>query len=90
MKNKVEDLEEVGIKVIQIDEAALRDGLPLWKSEQAFYLEWAVHSFRITNFSVEDATQVSVFFHKEKYSCKINILKAKTCAHLDAQCIHLN
>ena len=46
------------IQVIQIDEAALREGLPLHKSEQAFYLDWAVHSFRITNCGVKDTTQV--------------------------------
>ncbi|KAF3779801.1 5-methyltetrahydropteroyltriglutamate--homocysteine methyltransferase 2 [Nymphaea thermarum] len=58
MKNEVEDLEAAGIQVIQIDEAALREGLPLRKSEQAFYLDWAVHSFRITNCSVKDTTQI--------------------------------
>ncbi|RZS09436.1 hypothetical protein BHM03_00040515 [Ensete ventricosum] len=44
--------------VIQIDEAALREGLPLRKPEQAFYLDWAVHSFRITNCGVQDTTQI--------------------------------
>ncbi|CAN1271749.1 5-methyltetrahydropteroyltriglutamate--homocysteine methyltransferase [Linum perenne] len=58
IKNEVEDLEKAGINVIQIDEAALREGLPLRKSEQAFYLEWAVHSFRITNVGVQDTTQI--------------------------------
>ncbi|KAL6340417.1 hypothetical protein AAG906_006078 [Vitis piasezkii] len=58
IKDEVEDLERAGITVIQIDEAALREGLPLRKSEQAFYLEWAVHSFRITNCSVQDTTQI--------------------------------
>ncbi|KAF8396316.1 hypothetical protein HHK36_017931 [Tetracentron sinense] len=58
IKDEVEDLEKAGINVIQIDEAALREGLPLRKSEQAFYLEWAVHSFRITNCGVQDTTQV--------------------------------
>ncbi|XXG43689.1 hypothetical protein AAC387_Pa01g3676 [Persea americana] len=58
MKKEVEDLEAAGIQVIQIDEAALREGLPLRKSEQAFYLDWAVHSFRITNCGVKDTTQV--------------------------------
>ena len=46
------------IQVIQIDEAALREGLPLRKSEQAEYLNWAVHSFRITNCGLKDTTQV--------------------------------
>jgi hypothetical protein len=45
-------------QVIQIDEAALREGLPLRKAEQAHYLEWAVHGFRITNCGVKDTTQV--------------------------------
>ncbi|MBA0633970.1 hypothetical protein Godav_000177 [Gossypium davidsonii] len=60
IKDEVEDLEKAGINVIQIDEAALREGLPLRKSEHAFYLKWAVHSFRITNCGVKDTTQVHV------------------------------
>ncbi|XP_022974701.1 5-methyltetrahydropteroyltriglutamate--homocysteine methyltransferase-like [Cucurbita maxima] len=58
IKDEVEDLEKAGINVIQIDEAALREGLPLRKSEEAFYLDWAVHSFRITNCGVKDTTQI--------------------------------
>ncbi|XP_019427239.1 PREDICTED: 5-methyltetrahydropteroyltriglutamate--homocysteine methyltransferase-like [Lupinus angustifolius] len=58
IKDEVEDLEKAGITVIQIDEAALREGLPLRKSEQAHYLDWAVHSFRITNVGVHDSTQI--------------------------------
>ncbi|KAJ1375896.1 UROD/MetE-like superfamily [Sesbania bispinosa] len=58
IKDEVEDLEKAGITVIQIDEAALREGLPLRKSEQADYLNWAVHSFRITNVGVQDSTQI--------------------------------
>ena len=61
IKDEVEDLEKAGITVIQIDEAALREGLPLRKSEEAFYLEWAVHSFRITNCGVQDTTQVQSY-----------------------------
>ncbi|KAJ9693729.1 hypothetical protein PVL29_009604 [Vitis rotundifolia] len=58
IKDEVEDLEKAGITVIQIDEAALREGLPLRKSEHAFYLDWAVHSFRIVNCGVQDTTQI--------------------------------
>ncbi|XP_021715208.1 5-methyltetrahydropteroyltriglutamate--homocysteine methyltransferase [Chenopodium quinoa] len=58
IKDEVEDLEKAGINVIQIDEAALREGLPLRKSEHGFYLKWAVHSFRITNVGVQDTTQI--------------------------------
>jgi 5-methyltetrahydropteroyltriglutamate--homocysteine methyltransferase len=58
IKDEVEDLEKAGINVIQIDEAALREGLPLRKSEHGFYLKWAVHSFRITNVGVQDTCQI--------------------------------
>lgn len=58
IKDEVEDLEKAGITVIQIDEAALREGLPLRKAEHAFYLNWAVHSFRITNVGIQDTTQI--------------------------------
>ncbi|KAI3988513.1 hypothetical protein MKX01_026327 [Papaver californicum] len=58
IKDEVEDLEKAGITVIQIDEAALREGLPLRKSEHASYLDWSVHSFRITNVGVQDTTQI--------------------------------
>ncbi|CAA6658488.1 unnamed protein product [Spirodela intermedia] len=58
IKKEVEDLEAAGIQVIQIDEAALREGLPLRKSDQPSYLAWAVHAFRITNCAVKDSTQI--------------------------------
>uniref|UniRef100_A0A1J3CYW5 5-methyltetrahydropteroyltriglutamate--homocysteine S-methyltransferase n=1 Tax=Noccaea caerulescens TaxID=107243 RepID=A0A1J3CYW5_NOCCA len=58
IKDEVQDLEQAGITVIQIDEAALREGLPLRKSEHEFYLDWAVHAFRITNCGVQDTTQI--------------------------------
>jgi 5-methyltetrahydropteroyltriglutamate--homocysteine methyltransferase len=58
IREEVLDLEEAGIKVIQIDEAALREGLPLRKSQWKNYLDWAVESFRITANGVKDETQV--------------------------------
>jgi 5-methyltetrahydropteroyltriglutamate--homocysteine methyltransferase len=58
IKEEVEDLEAAGIQVIQIDEAALREGLPLRKAEHAHYLDWAVDAFRITNCGVNDTTQI--------------------------------
>jgi 5-methyltetrahydropteroyltriglutamate--homocysteine methyltransferase len=58
MRDEVLDLEKAGIRVIQIDEAALREGLPLRKSEWKEYLDWAVESFRITANGVEDETQI--------------------------------
>ncbi|PWA70099.1 cobalamine-independent methionine synthase [Artemisia annua] len=57
IKDEVEDVEKAGVTVIQIDEAALRVGLPLRKAERAFYLDWVVHSFKATNVGVADTTQ---------------------------------
>ncbi len=58
VRDEVLDLEKAGIKVIQIDEAALREGLPLRKADWKEYLDWAVGSFRITANGVEDKTQI--------------------------------
>ncbi|HEX4376088.1 MAG TPA: 5-methyltetrahydropteroyltriglutamate--homocysteine S-methyltransferase [Steroidobacteraceae bacterium] len=58
IRQEVLDLEKAGVRVIQIDEAALREGLPLRKSHWKEYLDWAVESFRITANGVEDETQI--------------------------------
>jgi 5-methyltetrahydropteroyltriglutamate--homocysteine methyltransferase len=58
------DWETWQTQVIQIDEAALREGLPLRKSEQADYQNWAVHGFRITTCGVKDTTQVCNWLQK--------------------------
>lgn len=58
LRDEVLDLEKVGIKVIQIDEPAFREGLPLKKSKQKEYLEWAVNAFKLTNESVKPETQI--------------------------------
>jgi 5-methyltetrahydropteroyltriglutamate--homocysteine methyltransferase len=58
IRQEVLDLEKAGVRVIQIDEAALREGLPLRKAQWPQYLDWAVESFRITANGVEDETQI--------------------------------
>ncbi len=58
MREEVLDLEKAGVRVIQIDEAALREGLPLRKAQWKTYLDWAVESFRITANGVKDETQI--------------------------------
>lgn len=58
IREEVLDLEKAGVQIIQIDEAALREGLPLRKSEWREYLNWAVESFRITANGVGDETQI--------------------------------
>ncbi len=58
IREEVLDLEKAGVRVIQIDEAALREGLPLRRSQWNEYLRWAVDSFRITANGVQDETQI--------------------------------
>ena len=58
IRDEVLDLEKAGVRVIQIDEAALREGLPLRKSQWQEYLDWAVESFRIAVGGVRDETQI--------------------------------
>ena len=58
LRDEVLDLEQSGIRVIQIDEAALREGLPLRKAEWDGYLDWAVRAFRLSASGVADDTQI--------------------------------
>lgn len=63
LRDEVVDLEANGIFVIQVDEPALREGLPLRKgSERDAYLEWAVDSFKLATAGVEDSTQIHSHF----------------------------
>ena len=58
MRDEVLDLEAAGIRIIQIDEAALREGLPLRRSAWRDYLDWAVEAFRLSACGVRDETQI--------------------------------
>ncbi len=58
IRDEVQDLEAAGIRIIQIDEAALREKLPLRKSSWQHYLNWAVQAFRLCASGVDDSTQI--------------------------------
>jgi 5-methyltetrahydropteroyltriglutamate--homocysteine methyltransferase len=58
IRDEVRDLETAGIRMIQIDEPALREGLPLRREDRKAYLDWAVESFRIASSGVKDTTQI--------------------------------
>ncbi|WP_267124025.1 5-methyltetrahydropteroyltriglutamate--homocysteine S-methyltransferase, partial [Xanthomonas sacchari] len=58
LRDEVRDLEAAGIGVIQIDEPAIREGLPLRRADWQAYLDWAVQCFRIAAAGVRDATQI--------------------------------
>jgi len=58
LRDEIADLEAAGIKIIQVDEPALRELLPLRKADQAAYLDWSVNSFRLSTAGAADATQI--------------------------------
>ena len=58
IRDEVADLEVAGIKIIQVDEPALREGLPLRRDEQEAYLRWATEAFRLATSVVKDGTQI--------------------------------
>ncbi len=58
LRDEVADLEKAGIKVIQIDEPAVREGLPLRHKDWKAYLRWAVDAFRLSSAGVADETQI--------------------------------
>jgi 5-methyltetrahydropteroyltriglutamate--homocysteine methyltransferase len=58
IRDEVADLEKAGIKIIQIDEPAIREGLPIRKADWAAYLHWAVEAFHLSASVVDDSTQI--------------------------------
>ena len=58
IRDEVADLEKAGLAMIQIDEPALREGLPLRQDDRRRYLQWAVESFRLSASAVRDETQI--------------------------------
>ncbi|WP_210531931.1 5-methyltetrahydropteroyltriglutamate--homocysteine S-methyltransferase [Pantoea ananatis] len=82
LRDEVADLEHAGIGIIQIDEPALREGLPLHQSDWADYLRWAVEAFRLTAAVAKDETQI----HTHMCYCEFNDIMASIAA-LDADVI---
>ncbi|WGQ36985.1 5-methyltetrahydropteroyltriglutamate--homocysteine S-methyltransferase [Alcaligenes faecalis] len=82
IREEVLDLEKAGVRVIQIDEAALREGLPLRQSQWQRYLDWAVECFRIAANGVSDATQIHTHMCYSEFNDIISSI-----AHMDADVI---
>lgn len=76
IRDEVADLEAAGAAVIQIDEAALREGLPLRKSDWKAYLDWAVESFRICSSGVADETQIHTHMCYSEFNQIIDAIAA--------------
>ncbi|QHM72842.1 5-methyltetrahydropteroyltriglutamate--homocysteine S-methyltransferase [Mixta intestinalis] len=82
LRDEVADLEKAGIGIIQIDEPALREGLPLRRSDWAAYLNWAVDAFRLNAAVAQDDTQI----HTHMCYCEFNDIMDSIAA-LDADVI---
>ncbi len=76
IREEVIDLEKAGATMIQIDEAALREGLPLRKSEWKTYLDWAVDSFRVSSSGVADETQIHTHMCYSEFNDIIDAIAA--------------
>src|SRR6266699_134678 len=75
IRDEVKDLEAAGIRVIQIDEPALREGLPLRRAEWPGYLEWAVNAFRLATAGVSDATQIHTHMCYSEFNDVIRVIE---------------
>jgi 5-methyltetrahydropteroyltriglutamate--homocysteine methyltransferase len=84
LRDEVRDLEAAGLAVIQIDEPALREGLPLRRADWPAYLEWAVNAFRLSAAGVRDDTQI----HTHMCYCEFNDIIGSIAA-LDADVISI-
>ena len=82
LRDEVQDLEHAGIGVIQIDEPAFREGLPLRHAAWAAYLDWAVRCFRLSSSGAGDATQIHTHMCYSEFN---DIIQA--IAKLDADAI---
>ena len=84
IRDEVADLEKAGIKIIQIDEPALREGTPLRAADRPAYFDWAVKAFRLATSCVEDQTQI----HTHMCYCDFNDIMDSIAA-LDADVISI-
>lgn len=84
LRDEVKDLEAAGINVIQVDEPAFRETLPLRRSDWQQYLDWAAKSFRLSTSGISDATQI----HTHMCYCEFNDI-IESIAALDADVITL-
>ncbi|SFD59348.1 5-methyltetrahydropteroyltriglutamate--homocysteine S-methyltransferase [Pseudoalteromonas denitrificans] len=82
IRDEVLDLEKAGINIIQIDEAALREGLPLRQSQWQEYIDWAIKSFKITSNGVSDKTQIHTHMCYSEFNDMISAI-----ADMDADVI---
>jgi 5-methyltetrahydropteroyltriglutamate--homocysteine methyltransferase len=90
IRDEVIDLEEAGIDVIQVDEAAIREGLPIRKSKQLEYLQWSVDAFRLTTAGVEDQTQIHTHMCYSEFNDVMDSIAAMDADVISIECSRSN
>ena len=86
VRDEVADLEKAGIKVIQIDEPAIREALPLRHSDWADYLKWAVECFRVASCCVKDETQIHTHMCYSEFNDIIESIAAMDSDVITIEC----
>ncbi|MDG4654818.1 5-methyltetrahydropteroyltriglutamate--homocysteine S-methyltransferase [Chryseobacterium arthrosphaerae] len=86
IRDEVVDLEKAGIRIIQIDEPAIREGLPLRRTDWQNYLKWAVEAFRISASGVEDATQIHTHMCYSEFNDIIENIAAMDADVITIEC----
>lgn len=86
IRDEVLDLEKANISIIQIDEPALREGLPLRKKDWKFYLDWAVNAFRLSYAGVKDETQIHTHMCYAEFSDIIQNITALDADVITIEC----
>jgi 5-methyltetrahydropteroyltriglutamate--homocysteine methyltransferase len=76
LRDEIGDLEQAGIAIIQVDEPALRELLPLKKADQPAYLDWSVGSFRLATAGADTATQVHTHLCYSEFAVVIDAIAA--------------
>lgn len=87
LRDEVQDLEAAGVNVIQVDEPAIREGLPLRAgTEREAYLEWAVKSFRLSTSGVENSTQIHSHFCYSEFQDFFHAITALDADVMSIEC----
>jgi 5-methyltetrahydropteroyltriglutamate--homocysteine methyltransferase len=86
IRDEVSDLEAAGIKIIQIDEPAIREGLPLRRADWAEYLDWSVRAFRLSSSGVFDRTQIHTHMCYSEFNDIIDSIVAMDADVISIEC----
>jgi 5-methyltetrahydropteroyltriglutamate--homocysteine methyltransferase len=86
IRDEVTDLEAAGIKIIQIDEPAIREGLPLRRADWPEYLDWSIKAFRLASSGVADKTQIHTHMCYSEFNDMIDSIVAMDADVISMEC----